>query len=157
MLIALLLLIIIILLILIGIIYRILRKRRAMILIQELSKKETDAAVNRALKKLRLQKYLATSDIESQLISDVWGRGVLAFAYEFKINNASVEKLAQMKKILTNELLQDEMVKKTQSLPGYPVMMVTDFWIRGNLLHFDVANVINKQTAQYVHDISKVE
>ena len=36
--------------------------------------------------------------------------------------------------------------------------MVTDFWVdERQSLHIDVANIANKATAQYVHDINKVE
>ena len=131
------------------------KRKKAFKLVEELSQKQVDQVVEEALINCGLLKKQA--GLTSNVISEIWGQGVLAFSYEVQLRE-ELSDLAECQREFMSQLKLASESKNLQGLPGYPSVMVTDFWLEEKtLLHIDVANIVNKATAQYVHDIKKVE
>jgi len=131
------------------------KRKKAFRLVEELSQKQVNQVVADTLVKCGLLEKQV--ELTSNVISEIWGQGVLAFSYEVQLHE-ELSDLAKCQREFISQLKLVSESKNLQGLPGYPSVMVTDFWLEEKtLLHIDVANIVNKATAQYVHDIKKVE
>lgn len=126
---------------------------RATIMLRNRAQKTTDEAVNTALTKL-LQ---WDRQLFSQLVADVWGKGVLAFEYHFDYR--SLQKAGQE---LNQDAVKEQLAtyaKEQQLKPvdsTKPVFVVTDWWTYEGVLHIDVAYLLNEATVEYVADLKKL-
>ncbi|MHA3066014.1 hypothetical protein [Lacticaseibacillus saniviri] len=128
--------------------WRISRRKKALRLLTRHSQNLTDKAVNQALQQ---QNWVQTS-LNSTPVSDVWGHGVMAFAYQFDAPDADISQA-----LLASALAQ--VADEEDIAPSdvrYPAFEVTDFWIRNQEVHFDVAFMTNQATIDYVTDIDRV-
>ena len=84
------------------------RRKKALKLIQLDSQNLTDAAMEESLINLKL---LNESLADSVLISDVWGKGVMAFEYQLEVKNLTKADLNGLK----NRLRSEEHTSELQS------------------------------------------
>ena len=84
---------------------------------------------------------------DSQIISDVWGKGVLVFEYIIDLNQLT----AQQKEGLTKEAVAKQLIDSTVEY------QITDWWTYEQDLHIEVAQLSNEATKEYVKDIEKVD
>ncbi|WP_283678853.1 hypothetical protein [Lentilactobacillus sp. Marseille-Q4993] len=99
------------------------------------------------------------SDIVSEDISDVWGRGVMAFEYKLA-PAALLTDLDQFKSAFKHGLVEYSKenyfdhadVKKNKS-----IFIISDSWLLDDVVHFDVAFLINQTTIEYVNDLRKLK
>ena len=131
------------------------KRKRAFKLVETLSQEQTDKIIRLVLVKEGL--IAEDREVSSTVLSDIWGQGVLVFSYELVVQTTDGD-LSATRRQFVKDLQTVCSAQKLQGLPGYPPLMVTDFWVdERQSLHIDVANIANKATAQYVHDINKVE
>ncbi|GAB5054684.1 MULTISPECIES: hypothetical protein [Pediococcus] len=154
---------ILIVLIVIGLIgsYAIRRRKRkqALLVVQEASRKDVALAMKKVSYALDEQKITLSDKVgtEPELVSDIWGRGVLAFEFSFGKTDLKKSELEPLRHWI-NEVV--EKYAKDNQIPSkyeYPVFCVTDIWLYHEELHVDVANVINEPTREYIEDLHKVE
>ena len=124
---------------------------RATIMLRNRAQQTTDAAVNTSLKQL----LGWNQTLSSQLVADVWGKGVLAFEYHFdgKSVNDRLNR-NQLGTALTNYADQPDLAAVR---PGNPVFVVTDWWEYEGILHIDVAYLLNESTVEYVRDLKRLD
>lgn len=130
------------------------RRKKALRLVQLDSQKLTDSAMEASLTNLKL---LNESLADSVLISDVWGKGVMAFEYQLEVKNLTSADLNDLKKRLEQQLAVQA---KKQGIIGYQqnsVFVVSDIWLKDDILHIDVSHLVNKATVEYVNDMNTLE
>lgn len=130
------------------------RRKKALKLIQLDSQKLTDAAMEESLINLKL---LNESLADSVLISDVWGKGVMAFEYQLEVKNLTKADLNGLKNRLEQQLTVQA---KAQGIKGYQqnrAFVVSDIWVKDDILHIDVSYLVNKATVEYVNDMNTLE
>lgn len=124
---------------------------RATIMLRNRAQEVTDQAVNTSLKQLLGWDKALTS----QLVADVWGKGVLAFEYHFDSKDAGQDLNSdRLSKSLAAYADQHEL---TAVRPGKPVFVVTDWWEYEGILHIDVAYLLNESTVEYVSDLKRLD
>lgn len=120
---------------------------RATIMLRKRAQQVTDRAVNQCL-----QDDLAWNrTLQSELVADVWGKGVLAFEYHFP-----AAELAAM----TRERLEKELnayANSHQLSSDGNCFVVTDWWQYEQVQHVDVAYLLNEATKEYVADLKKID
>lgn len=130
------------------------RRKKALKLVQLDSQKLTDSAMEASLTNLKL---LNESLADSVLISDVWGKGVMAFEYQLEVKNLTSADLNSLKKQLEQQLAVQA---KKQGIIGYQqtsAFVVSDIWLKDDILHIDVSHLVNKATVEYVNDMNTLE
>lgn len=130
------------------------RRKKALKLIQLNSQKLTDSVMEASLKNLKL---LNESLAASALISDVWGKGVMAFEYQLEVKDLTNADLNGLKKQLEQQLAVQA---KAQGIRGYQqnsAFVVSDIWLKDDILHIDVSYLVNKATVEYVNDMNTLE
>lgn len=113
----------------------------------------TDRAVNDCLTQLSNQSF----NLSSEIVADVWGKGVLAFEYHFnpaklKIANDRIT-AANLEEALNNYAEKNQVQSISKDLPTFKV---TDWWTYEEVLHIDVAYVLNEATREYIADLHKL-
>lgn len=126
---------------------------RATIMLRRRAQETTDAAVNATLDKL----LHWNQHLDSQLVADVWGKGVLAFEYHFDYRNLQVD-LTTFKRVQVEQgLIQYAKQHQLKAMGDHqPVFVVTDWWTYEGILHVDVAYLLNEATVEYVADLDKL-
>ena len=125
---------------------------RATIILRRQAQETTDAAVNDSLQTL----LGWNRSLNSQLVADVWGKGVLAFEYHFDGDE-------KRDATLTPQSLNEQLAKYandhqlTAVNTKFSVFKVTDWWQSEGVLHIDVAYILNEATAEYVADLKKLK
>lgn len=123
---------------------------RATLMLRRQAQATTDAAMAYALKLILLQ---LPAMPESQLVTDVWGKGVLAFEYTLKAKKVT-ELNAKDIELALNAYAKE---KHLDYLPSAPkTFVVTDWWTYEQMLHVDVAYIYNEATREYVMDLHKL-
>ena len=112
-------------------------------MLQNEAKQATDAMVIPILESLVGNQ----APTDSQIIADVWGKGVLVFEYIIDLNHLT----PQQKEGLTKEAVVKQLI---DSAVEY---QITDWWIYEQNLHIEVARLSNEATKEYVKDIKKVD
>ena len=69
----------------------------------------------------------------------------------------SSEKLNALKELLEKKLFDYAKQKKIQNITNKPPFIVSDIWQLENILHIDVAYIMNEATYKYLNDIEKLE
>lgn len=117
--------------------------KRATLMLQKEAKQATDAMVIPILESLVGNQ----APTNSQIIADVWGKGVLVFEYIIDLNQLT----AQQKEGLTKEAVAKQLIDLTVEY------QITDWWTYEQDLHIEVAQLSNEATKEYVKDIKKVD
>ena len=94
------------------------------------------------------------------VVSDVWGKDVMVFEYSVELiqnQKFSSEKLNALKELLEKKLFDYAKQKKIQNMANKPPFIVSDIWQLENILHIDVAYIMNEATYKYLNDIEKLE
>ena len=123
---------------------------RATLMLRNRAQQVTDEAVNQSLQQL----LGWDKQLSSQLVADVWGKGVLAFEYHFDYRQLG-QRLDQDQ--LSQELAAYAKHKKLSAFQSdRPVFVVTDWWEYEGILHIDVAYLLNESTVEYVSDLKRL-
>ena len=128
--------------------WRVARRKRAMKVLMRHNQKACDEAVSLALTQLGVP---AKHELSSQPVADVWGHGIMAFEYQMPTVTPPIA-LDRFEQALHAQTS----VKNENSAKLSPSLVVTDWWVRGDLVHFDVAYVSNAATREYVQDVRRV-
>lgn len=88
--------------------------------------------------------------VEKNNNSVVWGRNIYDYEYVLKYNNHFSEEYLR---ININSLIKTFNDSKKFNHD----VVVTDFFIRDNLIHIDLAYLLNSATYEYVLDMKKVD
>lgn len=145
-------------LLIIGLIYYTIHRllvNRATIMLRNSARDTTDTAVRACLRQMLRDDQLTIKT--SEQVADVWGKGVMAFEYSldmnqlgFRLGNLNVNKLNEALKSYAKE-------NGIQPVEGAKdPFVVSDWWTYEQLLHIDVAYVMNEATREYVRDLKKV-
>lgn len=123
---------------------------RATIILRNHAQRTTDAAVNTALQQL----LGWNREVDSQLVADVWGKGVLAFEYHFP-----QEELGNLTRERLNYALNDYADRQdlTTAAGSKTTFVVTDWWQYEKVQHIDVAYLLNEATQEYVADLKRID
>lgn len=131
--------------------------RRRTMLAQQVCNEAVRAAVH-ALMTAKTLRPFDDSDLRSEQIAEVWGRGVMAFEYHLPINNVS-QSIPDFKQALVKALAEygdDHHMHAHSGEVDRPAFVVTDIWQLDNRLHFDVAYLVNLTTVEYVDDLNRL-
>ena len=104
--------------------------------------------------------YKSINEIDLEVVSDVWGKDVMVFEYSVELiqnQKFSSEKLNALKELLEKKLFDYAKQKKIQNMANKPPFIVSDIWQLENILHIDVAYIMNEATYKYLNDIEKLE
>lgn len=155
-----LLIILIIGILLIGLVIQRLCRNRALRLLQNASQKVTDQAVQTAISQLVQQQQLPAATLtkmRSQIIADVWGRGVLVFSYQLPLPTFTETQVKHLKPQLAQALvLAAQKQELTVFETAQTVFAISDIWLLKGQLHLDVAYLRNQATVNYVQDMRKL-
>lgn len=126
---------------------------RATIMVRTKAQEVTDKAVNSSLTALlHWDKHLS-----SQIVADVWGKGVLAFEYHFDYRQAKVDLADFTQETLTAQLTAYANDHHLQTAPhAKSVFVITDWWTYEGILHIDVAYLMNEATVEYIADLKRL-
>lgn len=128
--------------------------KRATMMVQKNAQDVTDAALNASLKEmLHWDKSLT-----SQIVADIWGKGVLAFEFQFdyKKENISLEDLTRQKLAMKLDEYAKQHHLKMAPQASQP-FIITDWWKYEGVLHIDIAYLINEATVEYTEDLDKLK
>ncbi len=120
--------------------------KRAIVIMQRQAQEATDQAVEGALNGHLKESHFPVS---SEIVADVWGKGVLAFEYVLDFQRLTKEEQAW----LTRENLATALHQVEAGVP----LEVTDWWVYEERLHVDVAYLMNESTKEYVADLKKLK
>lgn len=131
--------------------------------LQARSRKLTDDAMDKSMNEIDLEwlnqnNHKNVRDIA--VVSDVWGKDVMVFEYSVELTQNqkfSSEKLNALKELLEKKLFNYAKQKKIQNMANKPPFIVSDIWQLENILHIDVAYIMNEATYKYLNDIEKLE
>lgn len=135
--------------------------KHATLIVRKQAQDVTDDAVKACLPILVQSDLLQDKESqfdESETVADVWGRGVMAFEYVFKVQDVVSDDLASIKGLLTQELATyavNAQIEKAAQAPQ--AFVVTDAWLYKQTLHLDIAYLMNEATFEYVHDLKKLK
>lgn len=135
------------------------KRKRALLVAQSASRHDVTLAMAKVSDALKKQKVILTgqTDTTPKLVSDIWGRGVLAFEFSFGKTDLQKNELESLRHWINEVVKKYAKDNNIQSRFEYPVFCVTDIWLYHEELHVDVANVINEPTREYIEDLHKVE
>jgi len=123
----------------------------------KISQAIVDQAIKYALQKIMPDE--SSEQLKSQAIANVWGRGVMAFEYEFPQNIMQLS-ISEFKQLLIKELHEysaDHHFDASSTPEIQSIFRVTDIWELDGKLHFDVAFLINQTTIEYVEDLNRLK
>ncbi|KRN88933.1 hypothetical protein [Ligilactobacillus ceti] len=136
------------------------RRNKALLVMQTASQKVVNQALKASLVKVITTEFKGSyypNAIETELISDVWGKGVMAFEYELPLQVTTINDLKAIKLELTNHLNDYAQQQQLQGYQGHDIFVVSDIWILKGILHLDISYVVNQATLSYLNDINKLE
>lgn len=135
------------------------KRKRDLLVVQSASRHDVTLAMAKVSDALKKQKVILTgqTDTTPKLVSDIWGRGVLAFEFSFGKTDLQKNELESLRHWINEVVKKYAKDNNIQSRFEYPVFCVTDIWLYHEELHVDVANVINEPTREYIEDLHKVE
>lgn len=132
-----------------AVVHRMLIKR-ATIMLRNSAQQTTDAAMNQSLQTI----FGWNKKVGSQLVADVWGKGVLAFEYHFPQEDLGQLTRAQLDQAL-NEYAKDHQLATAEG--SRATFVVTDWWQYEKVQHIDVAYLLNEATKEYVADLKRID
>lgn len=127
---------------------------RATMMVRNKAQEVTDFAVNDCLKSLLSWERT----LSSQIVADVWGKGVLAFEYHFDYRKAGISLDDFTEEKLATRL--DEYAKQHQlqiAPKATKAFVITDWWTYEGILHIDVAYLVNEATVEYIDDLKRLK
>lgn len=134
------------------VVHRLLVNRATMILKNQ-AQLVTNQAVNDCLSQLTGQSF----SLSSEIVADVWGKGVLAFEFHFEPNQYHLTDDQLNREKLEKQLARYAKQNQVQSYEkSSTVFKVTDWWTYENILHVDVAYVLNEATREYIADLRRL-
>ncbi|WP_270634803.1 hypothetical protein [Ligilactobacillus salivarius] len=131
--------------------------------LQARSRKLTDDAMDKSMNEIDLEWFNQNNHKNVRdiaVVSDVWGKDVMVFEYSVELTQNqkfSSEKLNALKELLEKKLFNYAKQKKIQNMANKPPFIVSDIWQLENILHIDVAYIMNEATYKYLNDIEKLE
>lgn len=131
--------------------------------LQARSRKLTDDAMDKSMNEVDLEWFNQNNHKNVRdiaVVSDVWGKDVMVFEYSVELTQNqkfSSEKLNALKELLEKKLFNYAKQKKIQNMANKPPFIVSDIWQLENILHIDVAYIMNEATYKYLNDIEKLE
>lgn len=131
--------------------------------LQARSRKLTDDAMDKSMNEIDLEWFNQNNHKNVRdiaVVSDVWGKDVIVFEYSVELTQNqkfSSEKLNALKELLEKKLFNYAKQKKIQNMANKPPFIVSDIWQLENILHIDVAYIMNEATYKYLNDIEKLE
>ncbi|MYV18927.1 hypothetical protein [Ligilactobacillus salivarius] len=131
--------------------------------LQARSRKFTDDAMDKSMNEIDLEWFNQNNHKNVRdiaVVSDVWGKDVMVFEYSVELTQNqkfSSEKLNALKELLEKKLFNYAKQKKIQNMANKPPFIVSDIWQLENILHIDVAYIMNEATYKYLNDIEKLE
>ena len=131
--------------------------------LQARSRKLTDDAMDKSMNEIDLEWFNQNNHKNVRdiaVVSDVWGKDVMVFEYSVELTQNqkfSSEKLNALKELLEKKLFNYAKQKKIQNMANKPPFIVSDIWQLENILHIDVAYIMNQPTYKYLNDIEKLE
>lgn len=131
--------------------------------LQARSRKLTDDAMDKSMNEIDLEWFNQNNHKNVRdiaVVSDVWGKDVMVFEYSVELTQNqkfSSEKLNALKELLEKKLFDYAKQKKIQNTANKPPFIVSDIWQLENILHIDVAYIMNEATYKYLNDIEKLE
>lgn len=131
--------------------------------LQARSRKLTDDAMDKSINEIDLEWFNQNNHKNVRdiaVVSDVWGKDVMVFEYSVELTQNqkfSSEKLNALKELLEKKLFNYAKQKKIQNMANKPPFIVSDIWQLENILHIDVAYIMNEATYKYLNDIEKLE
>lgn len=131
--------------------------------LQARSRKLTDDAMDKSMNEIDLEWFNQNNHKNVRdiaVVSDVWGKDVMVFEYSVELiqnQKFSSEKLNALKELLEKKLFNYAKQKKIQNMANKPPFIVSDIWQLENILHIDVAYIMNEATYKYLNDIEKLE
>lgn len=131
--------------------------------LQARSRKLTDDAMDKSMNEIDLEWFNQNNHKNVRdiaVVSDVWGKDVMVFEYSVELTQNqkfSGEKLNALKELLEKKLFNYAKQKKIQNMANKPPFIVSDIWQLENILHIDVAYIMNEATYKYLNDIEKLE
>lgn len=128
--------------------------RRATMIMHRQNEQVLDAAVNTSIQEI----LPGMPKCDSQLVADVWGKGVMAFEYSLDTKQQAYDD-DKINRDVLNQALSDyakqhDLKSADTSLPP---IIVTDWWVYQGILHIDVAYLSNEATAEYVKDLKTLD
>lgn len=138
-----------------SLLYQRYRRKKALLVVQAASKKITDEALAYCLQELGMD----FSDVpNSHVISDVWGKGVMAFEYQIKVKDLNRNSLKSLEMAINDKL---SYFAQQKELVGYlekgPIFVVSDIWLQEDILHIDISHLVNQATVRYLKDMRTLE
>lgn len=131
--------------------------------LQARSRKLTDDAMDKSMNEIDLEWFNQNNHKNVRdiaVVSDVWGKDVMVFEYSVELTQNqkfSSEKLNALKELLEKKLFNYAKQKKIQNMANKPPFIVSDIWQLENILHIDIAYIMNEATYKYLNDIEKLE
>ncbi|GAF35735.1 hypothetical protein [Lentilactobacillus farraginis] len=123
------------------------------------SQRTVNKAVIEVIKTLISTNKLAPineAELHSEMIANIWGRGVMAFEYHLPIDRVRVP-IPELKALLGKELaVYSDKNGIHAHGRGSSAFVVTDIWQLDDRLHFDVAYLINLTTVEYIDDLNRL-
>ncbi|KRM91669.1 hypothetical protein [Fructilactobacillus florum] len=124
---------------------------------QQQTKTFVDQVVYTSLRRLSQQTKgaVAAKPQSSRVLSSVWGRGVMVFEYRYQLQDTN--SLDVLQPAIKNQI---EQVAKDNGLINHKHdsrLLVTDCWQQADVLVFNVADVKNNATTEFIHDLKKID
>lgn len=143
--------------VIVAILYTVIHRlliNRATMMVRNRAQEVTDKAVNMAVNSLLgWQKELS-----SEIVADVWGKGVLAFEYHFDYRKLAVD---------LDDFTRDKLAAKLNAYAAsnnlqtakkaLQPFVITDWWTYEGILHIDVAYLVNEATVEYIDDLKRLK
>ncbi|MHA8109993.1 hypothetical protein ACYATP_00390 [Lactobacillaceae bacterium Melli_B4] len=93
------------------------------------------------------------SIVNSKVLSEVWGRGILVFEFKLGLDQLEAkDKLAFLNDYLTSLIEQRNADPKISDAK----LLITDLWQYDQFVHIEVAYLDNPSTREYVNDINRL-
>ncbi len=134
------------------------RRNKALAIMQNASLEITNQAFKETIAMICVPGFDGKNAEEAhkaEMISDVWGKGVMAFEYSLDAPGVKTNELDAIKGKLSEALNEYAKREKFEGLNGLPCFVVSDIWIFAGVLHIDISHVVNQATVDYLHDVTK--
>lgn len=130
---------------------------RATIMLRRQAQSTMDQAVNSVLSDLLGHQL----NLTSQIVADVWGKGVLAFEYSIDCKKEGLDLTTNhdfTRHLIGQRLNEYARQVDVRTLPGATrTFVVSDWWTYEGRLHIDVAYLLNEATNEYVADLKRLD
>lgn len=152
---------VVILVLLLGFFVHRSRQKRVQLMLQRNAQQTTNQAVTVALITLTKQypdqvSFSNQEVAQSQVNSKIWGRGVLLFSFEIRLQQPATDLTAlknQFEITLNRSAVEQGLVAASQQLQPF---VISDSWQQAGQWHIDVAFAANQATVDYIRDMQKV-